>query len=95
VTDPRYDLSTYGDFLKHIPQRVGYSYVLDSSIHALVSTFPVVLSKQQSLEGLKAYVESLNALRVCLNDPIQAGSTHTLCAVYLLMICQVILTHCF
>lgn len=89
VTDPRYDLSTYGDFLKDIPRRLGHHRVLDASTHALVSTFPVVRSRQMSTEGLKAYVESLNALRVCLNDPTQAHSAHILCAVYLLMICQV------
>lgn len=37
----------------------------------------------------KAYGEALGCLRASLDDPATAGSVETLCAVYLVMICQV------
>jgi hypothetical protein len=35
------------------------------------------------------YCNSLRALRESLNDPVEAQSPNTLCAVYLITICQV------
>lgn len=89
VTDVRYDLSVYGEFFKGIPRRLGSNAALDASVNALITTFASVHSKQQSLEVFESNIQALKALRECLNDPTEATSANTLCAVYLVIICQV------
>jgi hypothetical protein len=89
VTDLRYDLSCYGPFLKDIPKRLGSNTALDASVNVLTSAFSSLYTRQQSLETLSRYVNALKALRICLNDPSQAWTANTLCAIYLLLICQV------
>jgi hypothetical protein len=89
VTDLRYDLSCYGSFLKDIPERLGSNPALDASVSVLTSAFSSLYTRQQSLETLSRYVDALKALRICLNDPSQAWTANTLCAIYMLLICQV------
>jgi hypothetical protein len=89
VTDLRYDLSCYGSFLKDIPKRLGSNTALDASVNVLTSAFSSLYTRQQSLETLSRYVNALKALRICLDDPSQAWTANTLCAIYLLLICQV------
>ena len=82
-------MSVYGEFFKEIPRRLGTNTALDASVNALTTAFASVHSRQQSLEAIESYVQALKALRVCLNDPTEVGSANTMCAVYLIMICQV------
>jgi hypothetical protein len=89
VTDVRYDLSVYGDCLKGIPMRLGSHPALDASVKTLTAAFTNVNSKQHSIEALSNYVKALNALRICFDDPAEAQSTNTMCAIYLISICQV------
>lgn len=89
VKDLRYDLSCYGAFIEDIPKRLGSSTALDASVNFLTSAFSSLYTHQQSLVTLSRYVTALKALRHCLNDPLQACTANTLCAVYLLLICQV------
>lgn len=89
VTDIRFDMSIYGDFLKHIPKRLGTNEALDASVCALTTAWPSVFSRQQSMEMVTRYTYALKALRVCLSDPEKAQSPDTLCAIYLIIICQV------
>lgn len=89
VTDIRFDISIYGDFLKEIPRRLGTNEALDASVCALATAFSSIHSRQQSTAMLNGYGKALNSLRVCLNDPAKAQSPDTLCALYLVMICQV------
>jgi hypothetical protein len=89
VTDLRYDLSCYGSFLKDIPKRLGSNTALDASVNVLNSAFSSLYTRQQSLETLSRYANALKALRICLNDPSLAWTANTLCAIYLLLICQV------
>ena len=80
----------YGDILERIPQRLGKSSALDAAVRALTcahSNFcmrrkaaPVVLAK---------YSRALRELATCLGDPGKARSSETLCAVYMLQICEV------
>lgn len=89
VKDLRYDLSCYGAFLNDIPKRLGSNIALDASVNALSSAFPSLYTHQHSSQTLSKYGNALRALRICLDDPSQAWSANTLCAVYLLLICQV------
>lgn len=89
VKDLRYDLSCYGAFLEDIPKRLGSNIALDASVNVLSSAFSSLYTHQQSLITLSKYVNALKALRICLDDPLQAWTADTLCAVYLLLICQV------
>lgn len=89
VKDLRYDLSCYGAFLEEIPKRLGSNIALDASVDVLTSAYSSLYTHQQSLITLSKYVNALKALRTCLNDPSQAWKADTLCAVYLLLICQV------
>lgn len=89
VKDPRYDISCCGPFLKDIPKRLGSNIALDASVDVLTSAFSSLYRHQPSLQTLSKYVNALKTLRICLDDPIQASTAHTLCAIYLLMICQV------
>lgn len=89
VKDPRYDLSCYGEFLEEIPKRLGSNIALDASVDVLTSAFSSLYTHQRSLTTLSKYVNALKTLRTCLDDPLQAPTAHTLCAIYLLMICQV------
>lgn len=91
VTDVRYNLSVYGEFLKDIPRRLGTNAALDASVGAVIATFPDVYSssRRRSVKAYEGYGHALKVLRECLNDPVQAGSVDTICAVYLILLCQV------
>jgi hypothetical protein len=89
VNDLRYDLSCYGAFLTDIPKRLGSNIALDASVNFLTNAFSSLYTHQQSLTTLSKYVNALKALRICLDDPAQAWTANTLCAIYLLLICQV------
>lgn len=89
VKDLRYDLSCYGPFLRDIPKRLGSNIALDASVSVLTSAYSSLYTHQRSLKTLSNYVKALKALRICLDDPSQAWTADTLCAVYLLLICQV------
>jgi hypothetical protein len=89
VTDVRFDLSIYGAFFNDIPRRLGRNEALDASVRALTTALPSVHKHQLSAEVFKSYAAALRCLRDCLSDPVKAISSDTLCAVYLVMICQV------
>lgn len=89
VRDLRYSLATYGLFLFDTPRRMGVSKALDASVKALITSYPTLHNRQQSLESLSNWVRALNALRCALKDPKQATSMETLCAIYFVYICQV------
>lgn len=89
VTDIRYAMAYYGPFLRDIPRRLGNSTVLDSAVKALSTAYPFLHTRSYPPNALFLYGQSLRALRECLNDPAEARSPNTLCAVYLIIICQV------
>ncbi|KAJ5602260.1 hypothetical protein N7510_011794 [Penicillium lagena] len=88
ITDLRYDLSTYGTFLRDIPQRLGSNPALDAAVDALTCAFPFLKTRDYPPNVLTRYNHSLRALRSCLDDPVQAQTSNTLCAIYLIVICQ-------
>lgn len=89
VTDIRYAMTYYGPFLRDIPRRLGNSTVLDSAVRALSTAYPFLHTGSYPPNVLFLYGLSLRALRECLNDPAEARNPNTLCAVYLIIICQV------
>jgi len=89
VTDVRFDLRICGPFFPEIPRRLGRSQALDASVRALVLAFPSVYTHQYTTDMYKSYGEALRHLRTALADASTASSPDTLCAVYLIMICQV------
>lgn len=90
ITDLRYDITCYGDFLRHIPARLGRNEALDASADALATTFSTLHMPQgyQTIDALTKYGRAINSLRLCLDNPAKARMPETMCAVYLIMICQ-------
>lgn len=89
ISDIRYDLAYYGPFLHDIPRRLGSSRALDAAVKTLVTAYPYFHGRGFPPCVFVNFGSSLRALRECLSDPVEARSFNTLCAVYLITICQV------
>lgn len=92
INDPSYDLACYGPWFKDLPRRLGTNAALDAAVEAMVGFYPHLRRHDQSSlsrGSVVRYVNALQALRTCLNDPQSANKPETLCAIYVLMICQV------
>lgn len=90
VRDSRYDLCwAYGGLLKEIPKRLGTNAALDASVLAVVTVVSSLGTKSKSPEVFSRYGAALAALKTSLHDPIAVQSSSTLCAIYLVWICQV------
>ncbi|KAJ5963207.1 uncharacterized protein N7479_003083, partial [Penicillium vulpinum] len=83
-----YAVAYYGHFLQDIPRRLGNSTVLDSAVRALSTAYPFLHTGIYPPNVLVRYGKSLRDLRECLNNPVEARTPNTLCAVYLTTICQ-------
>lgn len=92
VGDVRYDFTCYGAFLEQIPKRLGRNPALDASVQAFTTCSTCVYTRGASVAGLRSYIHALKTLRVALGNPAIAESPDTLCAIYLIMVCQVSLT---
>lgn len=90
TNDLRYNLWwSFGIFLDDVPRRIGTSQVLDRAVDALITAHANFCCRHSaSVEALSKYSSALRTLRVCLEDPIQASSSNTLCAVMILLLCQ-------
>ncbi len=93
-SDLRYSLTwAYGGYFLDVPKRLGTSDALDAAAVALSTAHLRYLSPESgqkvTTEALTRYSHALHVLRVSLDDPVEACTTNTLCAVYLLLICQV------
>lgn len=95
VTDIRYELSIYGEFLQDIPRRMGSNAALDASAAAMTAAFETLHTHQQPQKVLVRYSHALTSLRACLENPVEARSPETLCAIWLVVICQVCRTCLF
>lgn len=90
VKDIRFDLVwAYGALLREIPKRLGTNSALDAAVSAMTTTAADLASGYKSPEALVRYGHALTALRTCLDNPVTAQSSSTLCAIYLIWICQV------
>lgn len=90
-TDIRWNLAwMYGGFLRDVPARLGTNEALDTAADAVICMHrEFCTSRKVSVKGLSKYGRALNTLHTYLDDPVKAGSTDTLCAVTILLLCQV------
>lgn len=81
----------YGGYMRDIPQRLGYNEALDAAVEAMTSAHLDICAGGAIIthRTLSLYTEALGALRVCLDNVDKARSPETLCAVMLLLNCQV------
>ena len=96
----KYNLAwTYGDYLLLVPARLGTNNALDKAANAVLAALdrfsPSMSSCDVTACLLQKYNVALAALRECLDDPEEAKTSQTLCAIMLLLICQVRLSPCF
>ena len=92
TTDFRYNLLlTYGIFLQDVPKRLGINEALDASVAALVTAHAGACSRrgEVSPRAISKYSHAMTTLRTCLDQPVKARAAETLCAVMILLICQV------
>jgi hypothetical protein len=91
TTNLKYNLAwAYGLYLEEIPARLGLNEALDASADALICAHQsFCVYRTSSGEALMKYCRALSKLRNCLDDPVKASTSETLCAVSLLLICQV------
>lgn len=84
-TDLRYNLWwSFGMFLED-----GTNEALDRAIDAVTTAHSSFCAHRiASVAALTTYSIALQALRNHLNDPVQAHSSNTLCAVMVLLVCQ-------
>ncbi|KAJ5232094.1 hypothetical protein N7468_005050 [Penicillium chermesinum] len=91
IHDVRYAITYYGLFLHDLPRRLGQSAALDASVKSLVTSYPYfhkVHGRDFPQEVLVDYGRSLRVLRETLSDPRACHSPDTLCAIYLISVCQ-------
>ena len=89
-TDLRYNLAwSYGTFLEEVPRRLGINKALDTAAAALISSHADLCARQISTETLTKYSLALRTLKSYLDDSNRACASETLCAVMLLLTCQV------
>lgn len=89
IRDIRYAVSYYGAFFNNIPRLLGNNRALDAATNALVALYPHFRGLDLAPRALQQYGDSLRLLREALNDPRQYSSPYTLCAIYLITICEV------
>lgn len=90
VRDPRYDICwAYGGLFNEIPKRLGANAALDASVSAMTAAISGLGDSRKSPELFARYGHALKSLKACLEDPVAVRSSSTLCAIYIIWICQV------
>lgn len=81
----------FGPFLSDIPCRLGTNEALDAAAQALVTSYTHFIAgdAMASADILIDHSNALSALRQCLDDPVKAYSSETLCSTMILLIVQV------
>lgn len=90
--DLKYNLSwSFGPFLQYVPQRLGSSAALDAAAKVIIAAHSSRCASRRrvSPDVLVQYSRALVQLRLALGDIVTAHSLETLCAIMLLLICQV------
>jgi hypothetical protein len=98
IKDLRYDVGwTFGPFVSDLPKRLGRSVALDAATQAFVLSLPSSphARRHPKSDALESYTAALKATRLALAHPTNSKSIDTLCATYLLLICQVLRTLAF
>lgn len=89
-TDLRYNLWwSFGSYLEDVPCRLGTNEALDRAVDALTTLhMDFCTGRPVSVEALSKYAQALRMMRVYLDDKVHAQSSNTLCAVMVLLVCQ-------
>ena len=90
--DVKYQLAcNFGGFLLQVPTRLGLNQALDAAAGALVASHRRFCAGYHTPDRETLFRQSLalTALNRSLNDPVQAKSSETLCAVMIMSIQQV------
>ena len=88
----KYNLAwTFGAYLDEVPARLGTNEALDRAADALLAALGRFSGSDVNVSPvlLEKYALALAALRKCLDDPVKAKASETLCAVMLLITCHV------
>lgn len=88
ITDPKYDLTCFGEWFVGVPARLGTSEVLDKAADAFVAGLGGLRTGKQTVDSMVKYGKALTSLRATLMQPGTASSPHTLCAIFMIMVCQ-------
>lgn len=89
-TSRRYNLTlAYGRFIDEVPKRLGHNEALDSAVRAVTCAHSDMCSHRRAgTDSLMKYNKAISSLRTSLDDPVEARSVETLCAVLVLLMCQ-------
>ena len=81
----------FGDFLSYIPCRLGTNDALDAAAQALVTSYAHFIAGDvvATSDVLIDHSNALSTLRRCLDDPVVAYSSETLCSTLILLLVQV------
>ncbi|KAF5624964.1 hypothetical protein F52700_9339 [Fusarium sp. NRRL 52700] len=88
ITDFRYGLNCYGDFLEHIPRRLGHSHALDVSIDLMMSILPYHYTHEIPAQFLAKYGSCLKVLRSSQEKKGTQLSFEDIAAFHIMAICQ-------
>lgn len=79
-----------GTFIYDLPKRLEHSDALVAATHAFILSCPCVdATYSLSQQRLRSYVSALKSTRLALTNTEEACSLDTMCAIYLLWVCQV------
>ncbi|KAF4495395.1 hypothetical protein FAGAP_8461 [Fusarium agapanthi] len=88
IRDFRYGLNCYGDFLEHIPRRLGHSHALDSSVDLMMSALPYHYAHEIPSQVLAKYGSGLKVLRGSQDKNGTQLSLEDVAAFHITTICQ-------
>lgn len=93
TADLRFNLWwSFGPFLEDVPRRLGSNEALDRAVDAVTTAHAgFCVGRVGTVDALTKYSQALRTLRVYLEDDFHAHSANTLCAVMLLLMCQIFL----
>ena len=84
-------LATFGTFISEIPRRMGSNKACDLTVQCIcLEHKSLLVGEEHSVTPSRMqYGRALIELQLCLDNPVQALSPYTLCAVILLTIYEV------
>ncbi|EIT73349.1 hypothetical protein AO1008_04526 [Aspergillus oryzae 100-8] len=87
-----FPLSSHGGFYQYIPGRLGRNVALDSAVACLCTVYADLLASEGTIskDSWRKYAQSLEALRLCLDDPGRCFQSETICASIVLQLCELL-----
>lgn len=89
IDDPRFCVAGIGGFVADIPRRLGTNEALDAGVKAFSAVMLAVRTGRPKTSMFAEYGRALSVLRKLSVTPKKVETVETLCAMYLLTICQV------